>query len=460
MERSKVIIIGAGPAGIAAALRLVQTHGCSVTILERGLDLPDRVAARQQRAEARGGASVNLEGFGGAGAFSDGKLTLTPQVGGHLAQLLGDERAGQLISQSDEMWLRFGAPEKLYGADEDVFARLAHRATRYGLKLVSVPLRHVGTDNCPAVLGAMRDSLATACEIRPMTPVEQILTHEGAVTGVGLSDGTILPADFVVAAPGRSGQPWFHEQARKLELQAQNSPVDLGVRVEVPAPILDELTEQLYEFKLLYWSPTFDNLVRTFCVCPGGEVVTERLGDVVTVNGHSYANRKTDNTNFAILVSSTFTEPFREPVLYGEYIARLANLLGDGVLVQRLVDLKAGRRSTTHRLEHCILSPTLKTAAPGDLSYVLPYRHLQTILEMIAAIDQLAPGAGGSATLLYGVEVKLYSARVSVTDELETSVKNLFACGDGAGITRGLVQASASGLAAGQAIAARIQEGV
>ena len=456
MEIQQIVVIGAGPAGIAAALRISQLPACHVTIVERGLDLPKRVAAREGRLQAPRGISVNLEGFGGAGAFSDGKLTLTVEVGGHLAEILGRARAEQLIAQTDQMWLEFGAPTHVHGTDEDAVADIGRRAVRCGMKLVTVPLRHMGTDRTAEVLGAMWERLSPTSHLLAQTVAEEIVVQDGRAVGVKLSDGTTLPADYVIAAPGRSGQPWFREQAIRLGLETQASPVDLGVRVEVPAPILDHLTDNLYEFKLLFHSPTFDNLVRTFCVCPRGEVVTERLGDVLTVNGHSYAGTKTQNTNFALLVSSRFTKPFDDPIAYGQYIARLANLLGDGVLVQRLTDLKAGRRSTPHRISHSIMTPTLKSAAPGDLSYVLPYRHLSAILEMLEALDQLAPGVAGPATLLYGIEVKLYSARIAVTDKLETQVRNLFACGDGAGITRGLVQASASGLAVAEEIASRI----
>ncbi len=456
MKLPHVVIVGAGPAGIAAALCLARTGGCRITVLERGLDLADRVAVREGRMPAPPGASANLEGFGGAGAFSDGKLTLTAEVGGHLAEMLGRERADALIAATDQMWLEFGAPPQVHGADEGLVATLRRRATTCGMKLVTVPLRHLGTDRSAEVLAAMRERLVTGCDLRPATIAESIVVADGCAVGVRLADGALIEADYVVAAPGRSGQPWFQREARRLGLSTEASPVDLGVRVEVPAPILEQLTDSLYEFKLLYWSPTFDNLVRTFCVCPYGEVVTERLGDVVTVNGHSYARRRTENTNFALLVSSRFTRPFDDPVAYGQYIARLANLLGDGVLVQRLIDLQAGRRSTSHRLEHCIITPTLPGATPGDLSYVLPYRHLRVILEMLEAVDRLAPGVAAASTLLYGVEVKLYSARVALTEGLETQVRNLFACGDGAGVTRGLVQASASGLAVGEEIARRL----
>ncbi len=447
-----VAIIGAGPAGIFAALELTKQPGLRVAVVEKGLDLPPRVAVRAGEMSAPEGANIMLEGFGGAGAFCDGKLTITAQVGGHLAEHLGEQAAAELIGEVDQQWQQFGAPEKLYGADEEVVADISHRAMLCGMKLVTVPLRHIGSDHTAQVLAAMRETLGERVDVLTNTTAEKLIAQNGSIRGVVLSDGRELTADFVIAAPGRSGAAWLRGEALRLGLSTEAGAVDLGVRVEVPAAIVRELTDNLFEFKLLYWSPTFDNLVRTFCVCPYGEVVTVRTGDVITVNGHSYENRHTNNTNFAILVTSRFTEPFDDPIGYGQYIARLANLLGEGVLIQRLGDLRRGRRSTDHRISHSIIQPTLPEATAGDLSYVLPYRHLTAILEMIDALDELAPGVGDPHTLLYGVEVKLYSSRLQLTEQLETEVAGLYACGDGAGLTRGLIQASASGVAAARAI--------
>jgi uncharacterized FAD-dependent dehydrogenase len=240
-----------------------------------------------------------------------------------------------------------------------------------------------------------------------------------------------------------------------LNLSLSRNPVDVGVRVELPAEVLSPITNLVYEPKLHYYSRAFDDFVRSFCVCPYGEVVTEYADEVMTVNGHSYANRRTENTNFAILVSKTFTEPFKEPIAYGKYIASLANLLGDGVIVQRLGDLQQGRRSTPERLARSLVTPTLKDATPGDLNLVLPYRYVVNVLEMLEALDKLAPGVNSRHTLLYGVEVKFYSSRLELSKSLETEVENLFAAGDGAGVTRGLVQASASGLVVAREILAR-----
>jgi uncharacterized FAD-dependent dehydrogenase len=287
--------------------------------------------------------------------------------------------------------------------------------------------------------------------------VKSLIEEGGQIKGVKLADGQIIHSNYVVAAPGRVGASWMKDEAESLGLTTKSSPVDIGVRVELPATILKKITDVTYEPKLIYYSKTFDDKVRTFCMNPYGEVVTEENDGIITVNGHSYAKRRSNNSNFAILVSSTFTEPFRDPIAYGRYIARLANLLGGGAIIQRLGDLLAGRRSTRDRIDHCLTRPTLTKATPGDLSFVFPYRHLQSIIEMLQALDKLAPGVFSRHTLLYGVEVKFYSNRIEVSQEMETKVKNLFAIGDGAGITRGLLQASASGVIAARAIASRIK---
>jgi hypothetical protein len=323
------------------------------------------------------------------------------------------------------------------------------------MKLVHVPLRHIGSDRTPEVLEQMRAYLEERAELRVGTAAEHLEVKEGAVRAVHTTAGR-LETEAVVAAPGRVGSSWLWGEAQRLGLETDPGPVDLGVRVEVPAALTDEITDQLYEFKLLYWSRRFDNLVRTFCVCPHGEVVTVDQNGVLTVNGHSTSQPLSENTNFAVLVTSRFTEPFDDPIGYGQYIARLANLLGEGVLVQRLGDLRAGHRSTPSRLSHSTVTPTLEEATPGDLSYVLPYRHLGALLEMMEALDRFAPGLGDALTLLYGVEVKLYSSRLRMDENLETAVRGLYACGDGAGLTRGLMQASASGLAVAEALGERL----
>jgi uncharacterized FAD-dependent dehydrogenase len=272
---------------------------------------------------------------------------------------------------------------------------------------------------------------------------------------VKLKGGESLTADWVIVAPGRTGADWVKQEARRIGLSSTPNPVDIGVRIETPAAILSGLTDVAYESKLIYYAKTFDDKVRTFCMNPYGEVVTEETNGIITVNGHSYATKKTENTNFAILVSSTFTKPFDDPIAYGGVIAKLANLLGKGVIIQRLGDLMEGRRSTSERISRCITRPTLPSATPGDLSFVLPYRYLKDVMEMLEALDSIAPGIYTRHTLLYGVEVKFYSNRIKLSPALESEIKNLFFIGDGAGVTRGLLQASASGIIAAREVLRR-----
>jgi len=322
-----------------------------------------------------------------------------------------------------------------------------------GMRLVSVPIRHIGTERSADIMARMYEDLVErGGSVRMRTPVARVLVNGGSVIGVEIKRGEVIEAERVLIAPGREGAEWVRQVAAELGLSLTCNPVDLGVRVELPAVVTEPITKLLYEFKFLYYSRAFDDLVRTFCVCPCGEVTLEHAGGVMTVNGHSYADRRTANTNFALLVSKNFTEPFDDPVSYGQSIARLANLLSGGVLVQRLGDLEAGRRTNDQRLSRSIVVPTLKSATPGDLGLVLPYRYIVNILEMLQALDKVMPGVCSRHTLLYGVEAKFYSNRLKLTAGLETEVRGLYACGDGAGITRGLVQASASGLLAARAI--------
>jgi uncharacterized FAD-dependent dehydrogenase len=455
-----VIIVGAGPAGIFAALELTRSARPRILMLDKGPELNKRRCPSRETGRCMKCATCALmTGWGGAGAFSDGKLTLTTQVGGLLAEIRGRDEAEQLIQEVDGLWVRYGADGQPYSGDLDSIEQVARQAALAGLRLQHYPIRHLGTERSGDILGAMyHELLGRGVEIRTRTEVARVLTGNGAVTGVETAKGEVLTAKHVIVAPGREGADWLTQLARDLNLNLSINPVDIGVRVEMPAHILQPLTDLLYEPKFIYFSSAFDDRVRTFCVCPYGEVVTEWAGDVMTVNGHSYGQHRTENTNFAVLVSKNFTEPFKEPIAYGKYIARLANLLSGGIMVQRLGDLRAGRRTTDQRLERCITRPTLRDATPGDLNLVLPYRYVVNILEMLDALDQVAPGVALRHTLLYGVEAKFYSSRLQLTPDLETDVHNLFAAGDGAGVTRGLVQASASGLVAAREILRRLQD--
>ena len=443
-----VIIIGAGPAGIFVSITLTQMGVDRVLLIEQGKDIDKR--------DRRSGRDL-LCGWGGAGAYSDGKLNLSTEVGGFLNELISTEKLEILLREADKIYLSNGAPEKIFGANLSEIDTLSANARKVGLTFVPTMIRHMGTENCFSVLKKMRRDLTDKISIKTECRAEEILTKKNEVTGVRLTDGQVVNSSFVVAAPGRIGAGWMKSQADLLNLSSVHSPVDIGLRVEAPAPIMEPLTKEAYEAKLIYYSKTFDDKVRTFCMNPYGEVVLEQSDDIITVNGHSYAQKKSDNTNFALLVSSTFTDPFHDPIKYGKYIASLANMLGKGAIIQRLGDLLAGRRSTEKRISKCITKPTLNQATPGDLSFVLPYRYLKDIIEMLEKLDSLAPGIFSRHTLLYGVEVKFYSHRIKLTRHLESEVRNLFIAGDGAGITRGLIQASISGIVAGKEIASRLK---
>jgi len=454
-----VAIVGAGPAGIFASLELCNA-GLGVLLLDKGGEIDARVCPVQNGS----GRCVLcspchlVSGFGGAGAFSDGKLTLSTQVGGRLEDLIGPEQAQALIDYVDSIYLKFGAPPKVYGTGENI-AALEQQAALAGLKLIPVKLRHLGTEFCHEALKAMQNHLSSKLDIRLGTTIKNIIVDNGKVKAVETIDGERLDCHYLILAPGREGAEWLCNEAGRLKLSLNSNPVDVGCRVEVPMATMEKLTSILYESKLEFYSKSFNDRVRTFCMCPGGEVIMESTGGsdpVITVNGVGYAQPRTKNTNFALLVSTTFTEPFHEPIAYGKYLARLANILSGSVLVQRLGDLMGGHRSTQARLQDNPIEPSLKAATPGDLSFALPYRYLKSIVEMLQAMDKLTPGVASPHTLLYGIEVKFYSSQPKLTPCLETEVSNMFAAGDGAGVSRGLVQASASGIVAAREILKRL----
>jgi uncharacterized protein len=442
-----VIIVGAGPAGIFSALELTENTNLNVLILDRGADI-----AKRKCPSSRGFECVHCEpcsvlsGWGGAGAYSDGKLTLSTEVGGWLNQYVSTEELAELVKYCDGIYIKFGASEQVFGGQSEKIDEIEKKASLAGLKLIKQEVRHMGTDKCLETLQRMRKYLNGKITFQPKTEVKGLIVEEHLIKGVETVAGERIMGKYVILAPGRSGAEWLQTEAQIRGLKTVNNPVDIGVRVELLASIMENLTSVLYEPKLIYFSKQFDDQIRTFCVSPHGEVTTESYDGVLTVNGGSHAETKTANTNFAILVSTSFTEPFKEPVAYGKYVARLSNLLSGGVMVQRLGDLEKGRRSTPERLAHSVLSPSLKNATPGDLSFVLPYRYLADIREMLQALDKLSPGVASPETLLYGVEVKFYSSHLQLTNTLETKIQNMFTIGDGAGVTRGLIQASASGV--------------
>ena len=453
-----VVIVGAGPAGIFASLELCNA-GLDVLLLDKGKEINARVCPVQNRSGrcALCAPCHLVSGFGGAGAFSDGKLTLSTRVGGRLQELIGSEQARALIDYVDSIYLKFGAPSKVYGIGRSA-AKLEREAASTGLTLTPVKLRHLGTELCHETLKAMQDYLSPKLDIRLRTTVGSIVVEHGLVKAIETGQGETINCRYLILAPGREGAEWLCHEAERLELSLDSNPVDVGCRIEVAMATMEKLTSTLYESKLEFYSRSFNDRVRTFCMCPGGEVIVESTGGsdpVITVNGVGYTEPRTTNTNFAILVSTTFTEPFHEPIAYGKYLARLANILSGSVLVQRLGDLMDGRRSTQARLQNNPIEPSLKVAVPGDLSFALPYRYLKSIVEMLQALDKLAPGVASPGTLLYGIEVKFYSSRLKLAPCLETEITNMFAAGDGAGVSRGLVQASASGIVAAREILRR-----
>ncbi len=452
-----VIIIGSGPAGIFTALELTKKNHFKILMIEKGGDLEHRACPMIESSTScvQCGLCSILCGWGGAGAYSDGKLTLTPDFGGRLKEYLPAEDLLSFIDYVDSIYCSFGAGGNVHGENSAALSHLKKKAAGYNLDLIPARIRHIGTDLCKEVLQNLKDELNGKADVLFDTSVRLIASQNGTVSGVTTDRGDTYEARYVVIAVGREGSSWLSAEAKRVGLSLQKNPVDIGVRVELPATVMREITDAAYEGKFLYSTKRFRDKVRTFCMNPFGEVVKEYSEGIYSVNGHSYRNRRTENTNFALLVSTDFTEPFDDPISYGKYIAGLANLIGRGVILQRLGDLKMGRRSTHGRIADGSVRPTLEDATPGDLSFVLPYRHLHNITEMLEVLDNVAPGVNSGDTLLYGVEVKFYSMRLKLNGVLETEVKNLFAVGDGAGITRGLVQASISGIVAAREIIKR-----
>ncbi len=459
-KRADVIIIGAGPGGIFCAYELLrQKPDLKVIVIEKGRSIEKRVCPKRTTLQCVGCKPCSITtGFAGAGAFSDGKLSLSPDVGGNLPEILGYEKTAELIHESDEIYLKFGADRNVYGVDkQDVIREIRRRAIGANLKLVECPIRHLGTEEGYKIYAKLQKHLMDeGAELIFNTMVEEILVEDGKAVGVRTDKGDVYYGSEVVSAVGREGADWFKDKCEEVVIETTPGTVDVGVRVEVRDEVMQYLNDNLYEAKLIYHTPTFDDKVRTFCTNPSGEVATEYYeGGLAVVNGHAYKakDHKTHNTNFAILVSKNFTKPFKTPIEYGKQIAQLSNMLcGGRILVQTFGDFKRGRRTTEERLCRNNLIPTLKDAVPGDLSLVFPHRIMVDIEEMLEALDKITPGIASDETLLYGVEVKFYSNRVIVNSDFETSIKGLRAIGDGAGVTRGLQQASANGISVARSI--------
>ena len=442
-----VIIIGAGPGGIFSAYELMQRRPeWKVVVLEAGNPLEKRhcpIDGDKVKSCIHCKTCAIMNGFGGAGAFSDGKYNLTNEFGGTLYEYIGKQKAMELMHYVDDINVACGgAGTKLYSTADSGFKRLC---LQNNLHLLDASVRHLGTDKNLVVLEHLYNRLKDKMDIYFDTPVQSVERTDGGyrvVTDKGSYDGR-----YCVISVGRSGSKWMEQVCRELDIATRSNRVDIGVRVELPYEVFAHLTDELYESKIVYRTEKFQDRVRTFCMNPRGVVVNENTNGIVTVNGHSYEDpaKQTNNTNFALLVAKHFSEPFKDSNGYGESIARLSNMLGGGVIVQRFGDLIRGKRSTEKRIKESFTVPTLNAAA-GDLSLVLPKRILDGIIEMIYALDKIAPGTASDDTLLYGVEVKFYNMEVALDRNLETPHKGLFVIGDGSGVTHSLSHASASGV--------------
>lgn len=442
-----VIIVGAGPGGIFTAYELTKSNNdLSIAVFEAGYPLQKRkcpIDGKKIKSCINCKTCSIMSGFGGAGAFSDGKYNITNSFGGTLYEYIGKARATELMHYVDDINMAHGGEgTKLYTTANSKFKKLC---LQNELSLLDASVRHLGTDKNYVVLENLYNELKDKVDMHFSTPVEKIEIIEGGyrvVTKKGSYD-----CKKCVVSVGRIGSKWMEKVCSELGLEKKSNRVDIGVRVELPAVVFSHLTDELYESKIVYRTEKFEDNVRTFCMNPKGSVVNENTNGIVTVNGHSYEDPalQTENTNFALLVSKHFSEPFEDSNGYGESIAKLSNMLGGGVIVQRFGDLMRGRRSNAKRIEESTVVPTL-AATPGDLSLVLPKRILDGIIEMIFALDKIAPGTANDDTLLYGVEVKFYNMEVSVDKNLESQHKGLYIIGDGSGITHSLSHASASGV--------------
>lgn len=442
-----VIIIGAGPGGIFSAFELNRLRPeWKIAVFEAGHALHKRhcpIDGDKVKSCIGCKTCSIMSGFGGAGAFSDGKYNITNDFGGTLYEYIGKQKALELMRYVDDINMAYGgAGTKLYSTNGSRFKKIC---IQNDLHLLDASVRHLGTDVNYVVLEKLYDHLKDKVEFFFETPVEHICQTDAGYC-VTCGDDK-YSARYCIVSVGRSGSKWMETACKELNIPTKSNRVDIGVRVELPAEVFSHLTDELYESKIVYRTQKYGDRVRTFCMNPKGAVVSENTNGIVTVNGHSYEDpaKQTGNTNFALLVAKHFSEPFKDSNGYGESIARLSNMLGGGVIVQRFGDLITGHRSTHKRIEEAFITPTL-SATPGDLSLVLPKRILDGIIEMIYALDKIAPGTANEDTLLYGVEVKFYNMEVQIDENLESCCKGLYIIGDGSGITHSLSHASASGV--------------
>lgn len=446
-----VVIIGAGPAGLFAAYELSSKSKLSIIIIDQGGDVDERICPAKSYAFCRKCSPCNIMcGVGGAGTLSGGLLNLRPDIGGDLVSLVeSHEKAQELVNYVDSIFLKYGAPKKTHLGDSVAIEELERRAAAVGAKFIPIPQRHMGSDLAPQVIKNFKQDLEKR-GVKFLLRKRVIKINPGEVI---LEDGTSIQAKYIIAAPGRVGANWLAQEAKKLGIPTRHEPIDIGVRVEVPAVVMEPVIQVCRDPKFHIYTKTYDDFVRTFCVNHRGFVVQELYDDFVGVNGHSMVGEQSQNTNFAFLVKITLTEPIEDTTAYGRSIAKLATILGGGKpIIQRLGDLRMGRRSTWNRISHSHVKPTLKSATPGDIAMVLPHRILTDILEGLETLDKIIPGVASSSTLLYAPEVKFSANRVQTNNELETPIPNLYVAGDGAGLSRGIVIAAATGIIVARSI--------
>lgn len=461
MEKFDVIIVGAGPCGIYSSYELIKKDpSLKILLIDKGRDIYHRTCpilegkVKQCPQDIYGNSGCYpscsmTSGFGGCGAFSDGKFNITNEFGGWMQEYLPREKVLELIKYVDEINLAHGAPHELTNPNTKDILDIERRGLAVGLKLLRSEVRHLGTEVNLKVLQSIYEELKKdGVSMKFFTEAKDILVDNNEIKGIVDNKGNEYYADYVLLNVGRPGSKWLSKMLRSHKVKVTNNRVDIGVRVETNDVIMSEINEKLYEGKFIY-NTSVGTIVRTFCSNPSGHVVVENNNGIITANGHAFNSSElgSENTNFALLVSHTFTEPFKDSNEYAEEVSSLANKLSNGtVIVQRFGDLINGRRSTQKRIDEGFVIPTLKEAVPGDLGLVLPYKTMQSIIEMIKALDAITPGIANDHTLLYGVEAKFYSDRVECNDHFETKIKNLYVGGDGAGITRGLAQAGANGV--------------
>ncbi|KPV45386.1 NAD(P)/FAD-dependent oxidoreductase [Alicyclobacillus ferrooxydans] len=468
-----VIIVGAGPAGLYAAYEFsLQAPNAKVLLVDKGVEAKYRhcpimegkiekcpPANKIKTYASCWPACGVINGAGGAGSFSDGKFNITSEFGGFLTDYLPPSKVLELIRYVDDINMRHGAPDTITDPTTPAVADIERRAMGAGLKLLRAQVRHIGTDKNLELMTSIFEYLSAKVELRFRTFIEDLVVEEGKVRGVSIRGGETLTAPYVIMAPGRDGSTWLSELLKRHNLRMTNNQVDIGVRVETSNVVMQEINENLYEGKFIFNSPSTGLRVRTFCSNPSGHVVIENHTGVMAANGHAYKDPLlgSSNTNFALLVSHQFTDPFDRPNEFAKQICRHANDLSNGsIIVQKYGDILKGRRSTPERIREGFVEPTLPEAVPGDLGLVLPYKTMVALQEMIEALNHVTPGIASEHTLFYGAEAKFYASRAEVNQNLETPIEGLFCAGDGPGISRGISQAASSGVHAARSIISRL----